>query len=68
MFNPQCFPVLTDLITYGPDPDHFVDDGVAVFQYTVPYEEVSAKIAAFSEKIVIRSPTGSSSRNRSSNM
>ena len=43
----RCFPVLKDLIWYGPDVDHPVKDGVAEFSYTVPREEAAARIAEF---------------------
>lgn len=43
----RCFPVLKDLIFYGPDVDEPVKDGVAEFTYTVPKEEAAARIADF---------------------
>ena len=43
----RCFPVLKDLIFYGPDVDEPVKDGMAEFTFTVPQEEAAAKIAEF---------------------
>lgn len=46
-FPYRCFPVLEELIAPWPDPEKRCVDGVAYFEYTMPYEEVSAKIDEF---------------------